>query len=86
MGQLADAKARLAQATTEEEQKVEREAGEGQKRLKTMQAEVENSRRKVGESGWSEEKEREESEGPLQTWTLNTTRRRALTAPESRVS
>ena len=79
MGQLADAKARLAQASTEEEQckqklamsqkelktlesrwkEVEREAGEGQKRLKTMQADVESSRRKVAESGWSEEKELE---------------------------
>lgn len=79
MGQLADAKARLAQASTEEEQskqrlamsqkelktlesrwkEVELEAGEGQKRLKAMQAEVENFRKKVAQAGWSEEKERE---------------------------
>ncbi|TFY57528.1 hypothetical protein EVJ58_g6964 [Rhodofomes roseus] len=79
MGQLADAKARLAQASTEEEQskqrlvmsqkelkalesrwkEVEREAGEGQKRLKAMHAEVESFRKKVAQAGWSEEKERE---------------------------
>lgn len=79
MGQLADAKARLAQASTEEEQskqklamsqkelktlearwkEVEREAGEGQKRLKAMQAEIEGFRKNVAECGWSEEKDRE---------------------------
>ncbi|KAI0728952.1 hypothetical protein C8Q72DRAFT_347915 [Fomitopsis betulina] len=79
MGQLADAKARLAQASTEEEQskqklamsqkelkalearwkEVEREAGEGQKRLKAMQAEIDSFRKKVAECGWSAEKERE---------------------------
>ena len=79
MGQLADAKARLAQAGTEEEQskqklamsqkelktlegrwkEVEREAGEGQKRLKAMQAEIDSFRKKVAECGWTEEKERE---------------------------
>ncbi|KAH9917715.1 condensin complex subunit SMC2 [Fomitopsis serialis] len=79
MGQLADAKARLAQANTEEEQgkqrlvmsqkelktlesrwkEVEREAGEGQKRLKAMQAEVESFRSKVAQAGWSQEKEHE---------------------------
>ena len=79
MGQLADAKARLAQACTEEEQtkqklamsqkelktlearwkEVEREAGEGQKRLKAMQAEVDGFRKKVAECGWSEDKGRE---------------------------
>lgn len=79
MGQLADAKARLAQACTEEEQskqklsmsqkelktlearwkEVEREAGEGQKRLRAMQTEIDSFRKKVAECGWSEQKERE---------------------------
>ena len=79
MGQLADAKAKLAQATAEEEQsrvklgmsekelkvlegrwkEVEREAGDGKKNLEKVKAETEKFRRKVEESGWSAEKERE---------------------------
>ena len=79
MGQLADAKGRLAQATAEEEQsrvklgmsekelkvlegrwkEVEREAGDGKKNLEKVKAETEKFRRKVEESGWSAEKERE---------------------------
>ncbi|CCM00223.1 uncharacterized protein FIBRA_02251 [Fibroporia radiculosa] len=77
MGQLADAKARLAQAKTGEEQsrvkvgmsnkelksleakwkEVEREAGEGQKRLQMMRKEVDDFKKKVGESEWNAEKE-----------------------------
>lgn len=79
MGQLADAKAKLAQATAEEEQsrvklgmsekelkvlegrwkEVEREAGDGKKNLEKVKAETEKFRRKVEESGWSADKERE---------------------------
>ena len=79
MGQLADAKAKLAQATAEEEQsrvklgmgekelkvlegrwkEVEREAGDGKKNFEKVKAETEKFKRKVEESGWSAEKERE---------------------------
>ncbi|THH15903.1 hypothetical protein EW146_g4642 [Bondarzewia mesenterica] len=77
MGQLADAKARLAHATAEEEQsrvklemskkelnalearwrEVEKEAGDGARRVEVMKVEVEKYRRKVTECGWSAEKE-----------------------------
>lgn len=79
MGQLADARARLAQATAEEQQgrtklasaekdlkalqarwkDVEREAGEGKRNLAAMKTEVEKARRKLEQSGWNAEKERE---------------------------
>jgi structural maintenance of chromosome 2 len=79
MGQLADAKARLAQATSEEEQcrvklgmserelkalagrwkEVEREANDGKKSLEAMKAEIERFRKKIAESGWSADKDRE---------------------------
>jgi structural maintenance of chromosome 2 len=79
MGQLADAKARLAHASAEEEQSrvklgmsekelttlegkwkaVEKEAGDSKKLLEAMKEEVEKFRRKVAESGWSADKERE---------------------------
>ncbi|KAI0264934.1 condensin complex subunit SMC2 [Gloeopeniophorella convolvens] len=77
MGQLADARARLAQAAAEEEQArvrldmsrrelaelekrwkaVEREAGQGERDIKRVQAEVEALRKKVDATGWSAEKE-----------------------------
>lgn len=79
MGQLADAKARLAQASTEEEQsrvklamsekeskalearwkEVEREAGDGRRNLDAMKVDVEKFRKKVSETGWDAEKEKE---------------------------
>jgi structural maintenance of chromosome 2 len=77
MGQIADARARLAQAAAEEEQArvkldmsrrelgelekrwkaVEREAGQGERDIKRMQAEVETLRKKADSTGWNEEKE-----------------------------
>jgi structural maintenance of chromosome 2 len=79
MGQIADAKVRLAQATTEEEQsrrqltmseqelkglearwkEVEREAGEGKRNLEATRLDVEKFRKKVADSGWSQEKEQQ---------------------------
>jgi len=78
MGQLADAKARLAQASAEEEQsrvklgmsekelktlegrwkEVEREAGEGRKKVEGMKGAVEGYRKKVAACGWNAEMER----------------------------
>lgn len=79
MGQLADAEARVAQATAEEEQsrvklgmsekelktlegrwkEVEKEASEGKRNLEGMVVEVEKFRKRVADSGWSLEKEKE---------------------------
>ncbi|GBE85556.1 Structural maintenance of chromosomes protein [Sparassis crispa] len=86
MGRLADAKVRLQQASTEEEQsrvklamnqkelkalqvrwkEVEREAGDSQKKLQNMKAEIETFQRKVAETGWNVEKERD-GENALRT-------------------
>jgi len=77
MGQIADARARLAEAAAEEEQArvkfdmsrrelgelekwwkaVEREASQGERDVKKMQAEVEGLRKKADGTGWSPEKE-----------------------------
>ncbi|KAI0296748.1 condensin complex subunit SMC2 [Multifurca ochricompacta] len=77
MGQIADARARLAHAAAEEEQArvrldmnrrelgelekrwkaVEREAGQGERDIKRMRADVETLRKKVDATGWSVEKE-----------------------------
>ena len=82
MGQIADARARLAQASAEEEQvrvkldmsrrelaelekrwkAVEREAGQGERDIKRMQAEVETLRKKAESTGWNDEKERASEE------------------------
>ena len=82
MGQIADARARLAQAAAEEEQTrmkldmsrrelgelekrwkaVEREAGQGERDIKKMQAEVESRRQKADATGWSVEKEQASEE------------------------
>jgi structural maintenance of chromosome 2 len=80
MGQLADAKARLAQATTEEDQcrmqlgmserelkalegrwkEVAREAEGAKGKLDAMKADAENFRKKIAESGWNAEREKED--------------------------
>jgi structural maintenance of chromosome 2 len=82
MDQIADARARLAQAAAEEEQArvkrdmtrrelgelekrwkaVEREAGQGERDIKKMQAEVESLRKKADGTGWSAEKEQASEE------------------------
>jgi hypothetical protein len=82
MGQIADARARLAQAAAEEEQvrvrlemsgrelgelekrwkAVEREAGQGERDVKRMQADVEGLRKMADESGWNAEKEQASEE------------------------
>jgi len=82
MGQIADARARLAQAAAEEEQSrvkldmskrelvelekrwkaVEREAGQGERDIKKMQAEVESLRKKADATGWSVETEQANEE------------------------
>ena len=82
MGQLADARARLAQAAAEEEQvrvrlemsrrelgelekrwkAVEREAGQGERDIKRMRADVEMLRKKAAATGWNAEKEHESEE------------------------
>jgi structural maintenance of chromosome 2 len=60
MGQLADAKARLAQATTEEDQcrmqlgMSEREGAKG--KLDAMKADAEIFRKKIAQSGWNAER------------------------------
>jgi structural maintenance of chromosome 2 len=79
MGQLADSRARLAQAAAEEEQNkvklamaekelaalqvrwrdVEREAGEGRKKIEKARAEVDAVRKKLDGCGWSEAQEKE---------------------------
>ncbi|KZT03117.1 condensin complex subunit SMC2 [Laetiporus sulphureus 93-53] len=79
MGQLAEARTRLAQANTEEEQtkvkltmrrkelkdletrwkEVEREAGDGERRLRSTRAEIEAFKKRVAQSGWSTDKEKE---------------------------
>ncbi|KIP05073.1 hypothetical protein PHLGIDRAFT_129125 [Phlebiopsis gigantea 11061_1 CR5-6] len=95
MGQLADARARLAQATAEEQQSrtkltsaekdlktlqarwkdVEREAGEGKRNLTAMKTEVDKARRKLEQSGWNAEKERDgeaglrEAKSTVRDWT-----------------
>jgi structural maintenance of chromosome 2 len=78
MGQLADARSRIAQGEAEEEQskvklgmsekelktlegrwkEVEKEAQKGKRNVEAMQASVQDHRRKVAESGWSEEMEK----------------------------
>jgi len=80
MGHIADARAQLAQAATEEEQArvkldmsrrelgeleewwdaVGREAGQGERDIKTMRAEVESLRKNADRTGWSAEKEASE--------------------------
>jgi len=82
MGQIADARALLAQAAAEEEQArvkldmsrrelgelekrwkvVEREAGQGERDIKKMRAEVEALRKKADGTGWNAEKERARDE------------------------
>ena len=82
MGQIADARAQLAQAATEEEQTrvrldmsrcelgelekrwkaLEREAGQGERDVKRMQADVETLRKKADATGWNAEKERASEE------------------------
>ena len=82
MGQIAGARARLPQASAEEEQvrvkldmsrrelgelekrwkAVEREAGQGERDIKRMQAEVETLRKKAESTGWNDEKERASEE------------------------
>jgi structural maintenance of chromosome 2 len=82
MGQIADARARLAQAAAEEEQArvkldmskrelgelekrwkaVEREAGQGERDIKKMQAEAESLQKKADATGWSTEKEQANDE------------------------
>jgi structural maintenance of chromosome 2 len=77
LGQIADARSKLANAKAEEEQNktkltmherelkelearyksVERESGEGKRRVAAMQQEVEKLRGKVASCGWDEEKE-----------------------------
>ena len=95
MGQLADARARLAQATAEEQQSrtklasaekdlktlqarwkdVEREAGEGKRNLAAMKTEVDKAKRKLEQSGWSAEREKEgetalrEAKSAVREWT-----------------
>lgn len=79
MGQLAEAKSRLAHAVAEEEQgrvkltmaekdlvvlkkrwmEVEKDAGDGKRRLEAQRREVEGLENKVKSSGWSTEKEQE---------------------------
>ena len=81
-GQIAGARARLAQVSAEEEQVrvnldrsrrglselekrwkvVEREAGQGERDIKRMQAEVETLRKKAESTGWNDEKERASEE------------------------
>jgi structural maintenance of chromosome 2 len=82
MGQIADARARLAQAAAEEEQvrvrlemsrrelgelekrwkAVEREAGQGERDIKRMRADVETLRKKAEATGWNAEKEHQSEE------------------------
>ncbi|KAH9979381.1 condensin complex subunit SMC2 [Lactifluus volemus] len=74
MGQIADARARLAQAAARKSngrelgelekrwKAVEREAGQGERDVKRMQADVEGLRKKAGESGWNAEKEQASEE------------------------
>ncbi|KAF8657109.1 hypothetical protein AX16_002296 [Volvariella volvacea WC 439] len=79
MGQIADAKQRIAQASTEEEQarvkiamhekelagltkrwkEVEREAGDGKRKVEAMQKEVDALKKRIEKCGWNEEKERD---------------------------
>ncbi|KAI0067407.1 condensin complex subunit SMC2 [Artomyces pyxidatus] len=79
MGQLADAKARLAHAVAEEEQSrvrlgmsetelkalearwkaVEREAGDGARKLSQTKGEIDKRKQKLASSGWSADLERE---------------------------
>ena len=106
MGQIADARARLAQASAEEEQvrvkldmsrrelgelekrwkAVEREAGQGERDIKRMQAEVETLRKKAESTGWSEEKERasEETLRKAKDDAMRCTRVCALYSPRKR--
>ena len=106
MGQIADARARLAQASAEEEQvrvkldmsrrelgelekrwkAVEREAGQGERDIKRMQAEVETLRKKTESTGWNEEKEHasEETLRKAKDDAMRCTRVRALYSPRKK--
>ena len=106
MGQIADARARLAQASAEEEQvrvklemsrrelgelekrwkAVEREAGQGERDIKRIQAEVETLRKKAESTGWNEDKEQasEETLRKAKDDATRCTRVRALYSPPRR--
>ncbi|KAJ3835823.1 condensin complex subunit SMC2 [Lentinula raphanica] len=79
MGQIADARARIAQGAAEEKQarmnldmstreladleaqfkKVEKDAGDGKKRLETTQKALADAQKRLAVCGWTEEKEQE---------------------------